>query len=589
MSIPRISLWTKPFIMPLRLATNLSFRNGAVRELFTTQAEQIQDNHRVLSITPGAMYILSSVAGRRIVDPVRWVLLDSLRDVLDGELRTREVEHQDLLDSTFGEILGALCTALCLEGDAEIIRLVEGSKGKSPDFFVIERLPGGVRRYHLLECKGSVQDVNNINARDEIDLCAQIRQRRNDAEEQLRYFLTENAILKSGVTLSTHKSSKAKSGGHKKPFKPWHYAASINAAVVCVPDGRIPTESTVTKRPKRACCQTAPQQCLSCITAPSGSAASANAIIALFTENVSQTPNLQNNLARFLASLRQANHAVWAEDEQALNSAAQEAILATDEARDDPELQTAEVTLIVNVLEEAVRQDFNLDENTVGLLFAPQTAEDQTRIEQIITTSRRRRDRPRRREESRVSEVEEIGARLIDMPRQTKLIVRTGFYSLGLMVPDAIEGTAHSDGEAAIVRLITNLTKVRSNEEDGALVYEAFRQVVERLIETIRRETYQRFRERFKGRSGPDYVASTVSWRPEEATLILQPGPTSASNSFFSTPQQQATTSTIQLGHSWDQYPYPNGYYGLPGITAWVARDGRAEIIVRFPESTTVL
>lgn len=331
-----------------------------------------------------------------------------------------------------------------------------------------------------------------LNARDEIDLCAQIRQRRNDAEEQLRYFVTEDATLKSGVSLSTHQSSKAKSGGHKRSFKPWHYAASINAAVVCVPDGRIPAESTASKRPQRACCQLAPQQCLSCIAAPADSAASANAIVAIFTENVVQTPTLQTNLARFLASLRQADHAVWAEDERALNRAAQEAIRTTEESNDDPELQAVEIALIVNVLEEAVQQDFNLDEDTVRLLSVRQAAEDQTRIERISMTSRRRRDQSRRREESRVVEVEEIAARLIDMPRQTKLIVRTGFYRLGLTLPDTIEGTARSDGEAAIVRLIANLTEIRSDQEDGLPAYEAFRQMVERLIETIRRQIHQR-------------------------------------------------------------------------------------------------
>jgi hypothetical protein len=35
------------------------------------------------------------------------------------------------------------------------------------------------------------------------------------------------------------------------------------------------------------------------------------------------------------------------------------------------------------------------------------------------------------------------------------------------------------------------------------------------------------------------------------------------------------------VGASWDMYPYANSRNGLPGITAWFALDGRAEIIVR--------
>lgn len=42
---------------------------------------------------------------------------------------------------------------------------------------------------------------------------------------------------------------------------------------------------------------------------------------------------------------------------------------------------------------------------------------------------------------------------------------------------------------------------------------------------------------------------------------------------------------SLDLGYSWDEYPYPNpkrspnGY--LPGVTAWVGIDGRAEVVVR--------
>jgi hypothetical protein len=40
-------------------------------------------------------------------------------------------------------------------------------------------------------------------------------------------------------------------------------------------------------------------------------------------------------------------------------------------------------------------------------------------------------------------------------------------------------------------------------------------------------------------------------------------------------------TQPDTIGESWVQFPYPNPRNKKPGITAWIAEDGKAEIIVR--------
>ena len=83
MSIPRITLWTEPLIVPVRLVKEQPFRRSdGRRQTLAEQTRAIQKSDETIKITPGAMYILSTIAGRRIVEPIRWVLLDSLRDIL---------------------------------------------------------------------------------------------------------------------------------------------------------------------------------------------------------------------------------------------------------------------------------------------------------------------------------------------------------------------------------------------------------------------------------------------------------------------------------------------------------------------------
>jgi hypothetical protein len=114
MPVPRITLWSPPLQTSLRLAVR-PFNDHHLED----QALKIHADDRPVRITPGTMYILSSIAGRRMPESVRWVLLDSLQEILDRELCTEQPERQDLLASTFGEVLGALFLALELGGSRD--------------------------------------------------------------------------------------------------------------------------------------------------------------------------------------------------------------------------------------------------------------------------------------------------------------------------------------------------------------------------------------------------------------------------------------------------------------------------------------
>src|SRR6266516_303828 len=136
LSVPRITLWTKPF----RMAFRLSIRPFDDAHLDKQAADIQASNYRYVTITPGALYILSSIAGRRMTEPARWILFDSLRDILNGNLRTQYPEKQDLLASTFGELLGVILLTAHLGGDIEIVRLLESTHGKCPIFFSYKQL-----------------------------------------------------------------------------------------------------------------------------------------------------------------------------------------------------------------------------------------------------------------------------------------------------------------------------------------------------------------------------------------------------------------------------------------------------------------
>jgi hypothetical protein len=184
MAAPRITLWTEPLNMPLRM----SIRPFDEAKIVTEQAKDIQFRRpaRVIKVTAGSLYILSAVVGRRMTESVRWVLFDSLQEILIGDLRTIYPEKQDLLAATFGELLGVILLALHLGGTIEVIRLLESQHGMMPDYLLVQTASSSPT-VHILECKGSVEDVRNINGRPgKIDICQEQRDRfTKEAREQL--------------------------------------------------------------------------------------------------------------------------------------------------------------------------------------------------------------------------------------------------------------------------------------------------------------------------------------------------------------------------------------------------------------------
>ncbi|MDP9310841.1 MAG: hypothetical protein M3R24_08095 [Chloroflexota bacterium] len=181
-----------------------------------------------------------------MAEPIRWVLLDSLNDILSGNLRNDYPEGQDLLASTFGEMLGALLMAFRLKGEVEIVRLMETNSGKTPDFLIFEQTLNG-KLAHLLECKGSVEDVRNINQRasKRLDVCQHIRDFRGRGEEQLDQVVLKD--LKVGPMVITHRKNLS--------FGLAQGVVTKNLVITCVPDGRILRllDVTITQAPRGAC------------------------------------------------------------------------------------------------------------------------------------------------------------------------------------------------------------------------------------------------------------------------------------------------------------------------------------------------
>jgi hypothetical protein len=136
MIAPRITLWTEPLNMPLRM----SVRPFEQAKIVEEQAKDIQFRRpaRMIEITAGSFYILSTVVGRRMTESARWILFDSLREILKGDLRTIYPEKQDLLAATFGELLGVILLAFYLGGTIEVIRLLDSQHGKMPDYLLIQ-------------------------------------------------------------------------------------------------------------------------------------------------------------------------------------------------------------------------------------------------------------------------------------------------------------------------------------------------------------------------------------------------------------------------------------------------------------------
>lgn len=511
MIVPRISLKSVPFDLPIRLAVR-PLGEKPVRPL----AAEIQANTDTITITPGAFYILSNIAGRRVVNPIRWVLLDSLRDILTNGLPTVFPERQDLLASTFGEMLGAIVLAINLGSDVEIVRLLDSSLGTTPDFLILENANNG-QVAHLLECKGTVKDVVNVNERGRIDLCSDIRSFRKKGRLQLENVTWSKVRRGQSVIAQTNRSALADS------------ASSKNLAVVCVPDERLlrMTDPSVSK-PRHSCCDTT--HCLECVKF---SRYQSNVIAVLYREGISPGTKFDNSLSQFVSRYRNAERAKWSRNDAVFAREFNQLTASSNISTWQVDQETVAL-LATGLIEAGILEGIDIRE-TYGELLTELVPEDsKASIDRLLSTARSVQETWETRRSETVNQ-EKFESTLLE----NQWIQGTGKLLVNNLRSnrESIYGSAERDerSDATVTRLSTG----QANEN----AFNALRDYAGKLISSLRGNR-------------------SVNWQDEYVESIGK---------------------RIELGVSWDEFPYPNPSrdLDLPGITAWVSRDGRAEIIVR--------
>lgn len=512
MIAPRISLNSAPIGLPIRLAVR-PLGEKPVRPL----AEEIQWNSQTITITPGAFYILSSIAGRRVVDPIRWVLLDSLYEILAGGLQTIYPERQDLLASTFGEMLGAIVFSLSLSGSAEIVRLLDSSLGTTPDFLILESAKDGPVA-HLLECKGTVKDVVNVNERGRIDLCSDIRSFRKKARQQLENVSWSQVRKGQSVIAQVSRSVLADS------------ASSRNLAVVCVPDDRLlrMTQRARVRMPRHSCCSTT--DCLECVRQ---SPSQTNIIAALYRESVPPGTRFDNSLREFVANYRNVQRAKWSRNDTIFTR-------EFNHLLDDSTLSTWKVdretvaSLAGGLFEAGILEGIDTREVNADVLFHMIPQVSQGAFNRLLSTAQSAQETWEARHSETLTQ-EQFESTLTE----NRWTQGTGKFLINQMTSSqqSIYGSAERDERSNTT--VTRLSVRHLNEA----TFDALEQYIGKLIRPLR-----------DGRG--------FEWQDEYYEL---------------------GGKRISLGASWDEFPYPNPSPSrpLPGITAWVSRDGRAEIIVR--------
>lgn len=538
-------MWTPPIQIPVRLSVR-----GFSDYFLTDQAKDIQHNYEQITITPAAMYILSSIAGRRIVEPVRWVLLDGLQDILLGNLRTEISERQDLLASTFGEILGALILSLKLGGSVEIVRLLESNLFQTPDFVILHWTKSDKKvTAHLLECKGSVLDVNNLNQSRRVDVCQHLRNFRTDGQAQLKSVHIHNLKPGSGLRLGHQELPLGLTGG----------MTSKNLSVVSIPDGRIlRLLDRNVSMPARACCGGAGIDCVKCMT-DWGHQNLSNIIAVLHRKDEKPDPTLDMQIRRFIRRYQNAQRALWAEHDADLAETTSDLLGQLRERGLSSDLRTTFGLIAVSLLEAGITQELEMSrfglENLQNLAVGSDILEIILNQLQTEIWREKRRSKKEIRQISPGQFIDEVsrGKSLPDdLALSTKYLVQdkdvippslsdrdqedfpdpTTFDTPSLQISSVKE----SFDNAELIRLTAN--------QSTAQAFVALRQRAENIIQRLRdRETF-------------------IKWHDEYVQL---------------------NNTRIDLGISWDAFPYPHQSLQRPGITAWVARDGRAEIIVRYP------
>ena len=552
MGVPLISLWTNSFKMPLRWYVGSFSERLLERQTNTIQ----QDIHRFVEITPGALLILSNVVGRRMTEPTRWILFDSLRDILNGNLLNQYPEGQDLLASTFGELLGVILLATRLGGEIEVVRLQESKKGKTPDFILLQNFPNGNKVAHILECKGRVEDVRNINAlpmRSHYDLCHNLRSFRSEAIKQVD--LVNLVKVKKGPSTTLKQ---------KIPFSFSKLASTKNIAISSVPDGRITQKCIHSIFAPRSSCQPRGVTCVNCITNTTNKS-QANVVCVLHQKDLGVGSTLNQGLVSFLTNYSSAQRALWSGN----NSSFAETFNAAVEQLSNPDIRDvlpSVAFMLITLIETAMLEDFTqLDLNT-QLLAALVPEQLRDILEDVVT------------ELSVVNQLFEKQSRERSIPNSKDSINRRQpqfngldsassglgsekWYINDLTLNEIINFVLLEEiipPERAVISEDGVFGSIQSTESSSAII---------RLAST-NYWTLERFVNgliaRLRNGSEPD------NWQSEYFEIISD--------------DEKESGERFFVGKSWDQYPYPSTKYKRPGITAWIAEDGRAEIYVRRVE-----
>jgi hypothetical protein len=511
--IPRISLWSDPIDIPFRLATVPFYSK------IKLQIDQVQDPSEIVTITPGAMYILSNIAGRRIMEPIRWVLLDSLQEILLGNLRNQYPERQDLLAPTFGELLGAMLLALRLDGNLEIVRLLETSKTKVPDFFILQDTSSGVFA-HLLECKGTLRGVHQITESKSMDLCLNIREYQGRGYEQLTQ--TNPAYFSYGARAQLRSQ-----GGLRVSEES---IASLNLAVTCIPDARLfrVGGGNITF-PSRDSCERRRKICLHC--AKSSESQRSNPINVIFKEELTTGSPMKEDLLLQIQRYRSASRGLWSNNPKLFESAYRSYVWDLPREAEEPLL----VELAIALFKSAIEQGFN-----------PEALKPLIREVLEIVSGEMRDHLGDLLEGREIRQVfiqeypEPISAEDIPETLMEQDVRSRDLHLIYERMPEerSIHGTIEWHRQGAVLRFALDRL--------GQDPFDDLKAFVTSVIQSIR----------------ANFSDHPLHWREETIQL---------------------NERTLDLGVSWDQYPYPHHRSGYPGFTAWVSRDGRAEVVVRFP------
>ncbi|WP_201384797.1 hypothetical protein [Ktedonobacter sp. SOSP1-52] len=547
---------------------------GFTDRLLGEQAKEIQQaKPRYITITPGSLYILSALVGRRMTEPARWILFDSLIDILNGKLTNLHPEKQDLLASTLGELIGIMLFCQELGGDIELIRLLEITEGKMPDFVLIQTT-GTAEMAHILECKGRVEDVHNINSRSGVyDLCQEIREFRKKGKDQVETIQLAQARAGSRIKIK-----------QQIPLGISSMAVTKNVLVSAIPDARIigSCRNSVQFAKRIECSPKV--TCETCMKSQVASSP-ANVISVLHQEKVAKGGVLDKNLTQFLAHYRSVQRAIWSGNDQIFGAF----LNAFIQRIPNSPLENMASTLVfmaVTLIEAAVSQRLTHAEIETESLrkITPEDLQDilndvledfklaQFRSQRVKQEVVLRTEMPDPRDATQfadtirpknlsLSNKEDSGPRTNNEPREAQVerymllssrkSEEINFETLTEFVKEDKEtgklliGTQLKDdyifGSVQREDRFTIAIRILSTQMDYAILKE----YVELCIRQLR----------------PSYARS-VTWRRE----------------YF----QADGKEEFFLGESWDEFPYPNpNNDALLGITVWLARDGRATIIVR--------